>query len=602
MSIKKYFLLAMSSLVIVIGIYLLGFYPVSELTYKWKVGEVNSYHYKFSAEGIGKSLKSMSNPGASSRKMDTSVVTKFVGKLEITTLAIDENDKRIELLYKIIPEVFEIKVGSVSAPKIPDYIEVIVVLDELGRVINFEMPESIYTMLNSTLAEFISLIELPLQEQKVISWKGIEKDFSDVIPVELSRLWRLPLIGLQPIAKTYFNSPKGNAHSGAMIYEIDLDEGLLKNISGIRFSEYYITGNVVSQTQTQFSLQHIQTSNPSSLPVTVTNFNNIKTIKDNLQGVYLVRQARIQSKKNVLGNHTLDSLAVLMSQIDLTRREARTPLMQKLYALMWLHPETVLVLGGWLDQYDAGEPEFRMIVALLSGLGTHEAQSILVGVMQASENESGVLQILPHMGLLARPTLASENYVRSLKVSSADKMVKNMADLSLGAMAKNIYSSSPERSSRILEDKKSDLSSVNNNSELKYQLKVIGNMGLPEQYDVIKPYLTSDSSEIRSQAVDSLRFVSTKEAAHALIESMSDENVGVRIAAVGALGYRTASDNLINAYEESLYSEKKVSVVRMILSNIGGISQQDPRRNTLLKEYLAQCGITALCNQAKSLL
>lgn len=602
MNVKKYILIAVSSIVVVTGTYWLGFYPVSELGYKWRVGEVNTYNYEFLANGVGESLGSLSKGVSAPPIMDTSVSTRMAGSLDITTLSIDEETQHVRLLYRMSPDVFEMKVGAVSAPKLPGYINMIVMLNEQGQVINFELPQDIYMILNSTLAELISLIELPLPPENKITWRGLEKSFSDIIPVEMSRLWQLPFLGLQPVAKNYFSSQKGNVHSGTMIYDLESEKGLLKNITGVRISEYRIAGRAVSKTQTQFSLHHIQTSQKSTSQLSFNGFNNIKTVKDNLQGIYFERHARLQSKKNVLGSDTLESLSILMKEIDLSSRQTRTPLMQKLYALMLLHPETVASIGEWLTQYDVTDNEFRMIVALLSGLGTSEAQSILVDTMQNSADGREILQILPNMGLLKKPTLESENYIRSLKASSSGKMVENMADLSLGAMAKNLASQYPERAKRILQDKEQELSAATTEDDLKYQLRVVGNMGLDDQYEIVEPYLNSESNEVRAQAVDSLRFVATEDAANTLIKSMADDDINVRKAAVGALSYRSASDKLINAYENRLYKEKKESVVSGILSNIGGISKNNSRRNELLSDYAKRCGITSLCDQAKSLL
>ena len=133
-------------------------------------------------------------------------------------------------------------------------------------------------------------------------------------------------------------------------------------------------------------------------------------------------------------------------------------------------------------------------------------------------------------------------------------------------------------------------------------LATLGNLGHPEQTQVLLPFLHSANEAWRERAADALRFVATDAAVDRLVQTATaDVSIGVRRAAVGALSYQQPSEALLNFYAERVNAETADTVLKQILHNLAIMTGQLPQAQQTLQHYVAHCQSVDLCDYARSL-
>jgi hypothetical protein len=298
--------------------------------------------------------------------------------------------------------------------------------------------------------------------------------------------------------------------------------------------------------------------------------------------------------------HVDDLVATLISRPQASLKDLQ-PDLDRLVALMTLHPEACREVARKLAQVDVETTAFQALAMALTTTGTAAAQEALAEVMATDleDRPHAVELLIPHLSLTQTPTTATEGRLRQL----ANDDSGGTARLALGSIAHQLQDADPERAHRLVTDLDTELARASTPRERTLLLSALGNAGAPDQTATIAPFADDSDPAVRERAVNALRLIDTPEA-HDLLErkARTDPSSAVRARAVEALSFTPPAADLLPLYRDILADETSLPVVKEAAHNLFLMSRTQPEALAALTAFAARCAHPDLCTYVDVLL
>jgi HEAT repeat protein len=292
-------------------------------------------------------------------------------------------------------------------------------------------------------------------------------------------------------------------------------------------------------------------------------------------------------ERTELATDSLQSLLTDLSSLESSTGEKNeTPIYLKFKALIYLHPESSATLGQILATADAKSLTMRVLTGALSAAGNPPAQSALVGAIKARSTDWPALSMLiPALADASSPTRVAEDAIRDLAFQSPNADITSTAQLALGAIARSLSETSPERATRIVNSLIKQIESSSSADTTRQLLLALGNAGSSNAYSTIAKFATDPSPALRAAAASALRWIVSDGADEQLIKALtSDAEASVRLEAAAALGFRQMTDATFAAEKLAFSTDKDEKVRLALLSNLWKAHQAFPEVRKLIKD------------------
>lgn len=238
---------------------------------------------------------------------------------------------------------------------------------------------------------------------------------------------------------------------------------------------------------------------------------------------------------------------------------------------------TLAVLQDFLADADPRQQATRTVVGALVAVGTPEMQDALVRLVDGRIDDAGFVKlVVPTLGFLARPTVATEEAVRVLSTDAAPEATRMNAHLTLGVMASRFSHGDAPRGTAIVERYAAQLATAKTDDERRRWLSVLGNAGTPEAAAAIEAQLDTADPILRGRALEALRRVVAPEADQRLVHALDDRDARVRNSAAWSLSYRQATPETLHVLLGKLAKESDEKVATMLLDVVWPRRATDP--------------------------
>jgi HEAT repeats len=276
---------------------------------------------------------------------------------------------------------------------------------------------------------------------------------------------------------------------------------------------------------------------------------------------------------STLGATTMEELAAAIREMDQRAtppsKDETTPLFLKVRALVYLHPEACRPLGAMLQEAPANGLTMRLLAEAFTSAGTPETQHEVVTAMRERSGDMATFTTLSFA--LARtksPTLETEEALSEPAFRDPESGQGKTAQLMLGAVARDMAASDPERAERVVDRLIALFESLHSPNASRRLLSVLGNAGSPRGLPTIVRYLHDPSADLRIGAASALRFVDGARADELLAQAAKDPAAPVRLAVVSALGYRETRPATLATLRRILQADPAANVRVAALRNL----------------------------------
>ena len=196
--------------------------------------------------------------------------------------------------------------------------------------------------------------------------------------------------------------------------------------------------------------------------------------------------------------------------------------------------------------------------------------------------------LIPALNESSTPTPLAEETIRELASHSPNSDITSTAQLTLGAMARNLAETSPERAIGIVNSLIKQIESSPSPDTTRQLLLVLGNAGSAQACSAIAGFTTDSSPVLRAAAVSALRWVDSYQASAQLIKVLtSDPESAVRLEAAVSLGCRQINANSFEAQRQALAIDRNEKVRLALLSNLWKGRVAFPEARKLIEEAAA---------------
>lgn len=232
-----------------------------------------------------------------------------------------------------------------------------------------------------------------------------------------------------------------------------------------------------------------------------------------------------------------------------------------------------------------------LLLDLLAGTGTSEAQAALVASLSAEEAQQGgqYHMLLSRLSLVGRPTVDTVRFAERVYSGTEGDLHVSSA-YALGATAGALYrqEKSPEALAAV-QRLATELRDARTPTDQAHLLLGLGNAGLPEQTSLIASYGGAESPEVRRAAAKALRKIQTPEAERVLMTLVTDTAAPVQATAMESLGRRTLdAQALVQLRDMALTGGVKVENYHPLVSLVAPYLQTEPAVRDLLEYLLTQ--------------
>lgn len=543
-----------------------------------------AYVVSYKSEGSGSTSLAFLNPNATP-SLDRKVSISLDALLLFNLLSRDEGTFNFAFALRPLAN------QTVSSDSLKGPIEGLFTLSQWGEITSFQLPDDRYLQSVTIVADILNLISMDLKNKS-----GSERSFAGPIAVS----WALEGGNDSQLLlkKTYMADGKGSSQmSGEIVFNLNT-RTYLSGVSGTRERKVYQSGNLMSEDVTEFKLSRDDSKVEADIPVPTS------LVRETMDGTVFRKKQEEQMARDTLGGANQESLMDELKQIDPNDLKSSKDVYLRVKAHILLYPDLVHNWLPFLMDFSYGDLRCSHVATALTAIGNEASQRLLVeAIKNADEDPVKRERLIPHLSFTDQPSQETENFLKHLADSDENPRVRGAARLAQGTVGHQLRDSSPERSEAILKDWARKLQSADDPKERDNAIRVIGNIGLPQQYSLIEPYLTHPDPHVRVQAVNALRFVDTSESVASLVAALTtDSDQNVRIMASQSLGFLPYRPELIEVYEKIMFTEHQMTILSNVLKNLGNMGQRDPRAIEVLKKFSAACGKTELCQQADGIL
>jgi hypothetical protein len=274
--------------------------------------------------------------------------------------------------------------------------------------------------------------------------------------------------------------------------------------------------------------------------------------------------------------------------------------------LLQQQPALCAELGKRFVDPRMSEPAKALVLDLLVGAGTPEAQHALVTTLSSEEarTHERFTYFLQRVGLLEAPTAETAQYTQNLWRSSEGD-VHGAATYALGSVTGHLDRSGDHaRASLLGTGLVAGLKGAGTPDDQVTHLEALGNAGLAEHRETVTSFTTARDARVRAAAAVGLRKQGGPDNVGTLVNLLADADLGVQRAAMHALSSQTLSsedfsrmetlvrgqrisernyEHLVNLLQPHLRSQP---VVAGILNTILGQHLEDPTVKSRIRNLL----------------
>lgn len=499
--------------------------------------------------------------------------------------------------------------GSVLAvslrPKSGPPTDFLLTVSELGAVRALTFDPSVPAQQRQQTRAMWALLEARLPGRNELTWVAREDD--------LNGTWtsRYTAAVEDHAALHMTKTPGGGTQGalglvrrGALTVKFGLSAGRKEEVTGQVDTEYRLEGHGVGRetSQVRWRLLEVLPLDAARRTQGASRALELQRhgVHSDLRGVdEQVLERRRQLEERVAGASLGTVMEQLVTNSEGINRELLRPSRQ-LEAFLELDPVAAAdaALEGIL-RVDSGSAAFSSIATALTANGSAAAQGALVAAMERLDEDAALRKLVPHVGMVAQPNAASEEFLRALARTSKDAGVIAAAELSLGVMANRLLVQQPSRADRIFADAREALE---RGGDPELSMKVLGNIGHPDQTLLASAALLHGTPAERQNALQSLRWVMTAAAKQILMDSAArDSDAHARASAMESLGYRPQDDATLHLYVDQLKRESAVPVLKEALRNLSTMLRGWPAARAAYAGFLEACAHPELCDYARGL-
>ena len=551
---------------------------LSALAFSWEPGQTYTYDVKYSARGETELPVAAKVERSFRGTMAFAVTTPDAGR-DLWPLSMHLNGDLTE----------EGKVRGIHGMVATVY------WHRSGRIEKFTMERGAFAGHGFIVRDLLALMELPLPEEKVKDWKAGEKAVGGDLAVAYE------VKDVQPegvvLSKTYLAANM----DGSFTMSLSTDDGVLTRVEGYRSRKVKFGGTKNGNSRTGFSAV-LSDVKPTARRV-AAGLAGKAVITETLKGETMTRRLKFKYLLETVGNDNTGSIRERFESAPAAGRKFKDGMFQKLSALFRLIPSSAEKFLPYLLDGEVDQEKVYTLLSALTHAGTPEAQLVLQKAVTGNlDNFKKADVVLNSLSFVQKPTVATEEFVRTLAAQASSKRLRRAARYRLGTIGHHIRDDDRERAIRIFGEMRDSLKRAGSEKEVAGYIDIIGNIGVDRQVSSLTPYLDSGNPDIRRKAYYSLRFVETAQAREHLIGALQDDDVELRRLAVRALSFGDGDEQVLAAYSVRLFREGDHKVVANILRNLAGMFSDHPDSRQLVDRYSRECGHTELCHLADSLL
>lgn len=278
-----------------------------------------------------------------------------------------------------------------------------------------------------------------------------------------------------------------------------------------------------------------------------------------------VDSQKMQLRKNLALNNTKDmvlrdELSRFRDHLDPDSEWEVGPRMgwtEKMADYLLLHPEALPEFMAFVDEVGPKGKLFSLLPHTLSVAGTPEAQQSLISMALKYESDpQAMFQIVSSMLFVDNPEVSTVEYLEKLH-SKAIEQTSDVAMMALGKYGR----SADESGDRAFQYVKLQLETAKDDNSRSVAISALGNGGRSENLEILKNYLKSENPDLRSRAVDALRFVTSEDRYVLIMQAMTaDRDPTVRTAAAASLQYQPINSIYVSQLIDAVGKEKEMKV------------------------------------------
>ena len=378
---------------------------------------------------------------------------------------------------------------------------------------------------------------------------------------------------------------------GEFRVSFDFSRGMIKSLNGSESQDILINRKKVGRTFSRINMKYegTETIEPAALSSIKEDFAAIeRTIEATpLYSKPSKEESDTAIQTQQLGEATRESLLAEMKKAEAVAdpKFNSMSLYLKFKALIYLQPESCASIGEVLKDAKADSLAMKILPTALNAIGHPQAQAALITAVKGHlQDKRALIPLLSSLATLEDPTEEAEDALREIALTSTDRDVASTAQLSLGAQARRLANSSPERADKIVGMFLEEIRKTKSTETTRLMLLALGNTGSPRALPEISRFTADPSADLRAPAVMALRFIDTPEAEAILTKVLlSDEDRGVRKAAASAFGYREMTKASFEAQKEALLTDKDEGVRLAILGNLWKAEESFPEVRKLVR-------------------
>lgn len=243
-----------------------------------------------------------------------------------------------------------------------------------------------------------------------------------------------------------------------------------------------------------------------------------------------------------LRDATAESLLAELSRFESVASDtsSTTALYLRIKALVYLRPESSVLLGHALRTARANSPTMLVLSGALASIGHREAQAALANVIEWRRGDWPALAtLIPVLGGVRRPGDGSVDAIFKLAFNATDARIASTARLAAGTMARSIAVESASRAKPIVERLIAALNVATTVASRRELLLVLGNTGSVIALPAISGFARDGDASLRAAAMIALRWIDGRRAESLLMKALAaDTDSTVRMAAARALDER----------------------------------------------------------------
>ncbi len=577
-----------------VGLYY-AFQPQDPAAFALRLQTGDAFHYQlhYTSEGSGQLEVGMPRSQAGLSMPEKTVRIQIQSKLHLKVL--QQNEAGYQIKFTLEPEHWVYDIPQAENLERPSRISGTFQLAPEGQIEEFRMNELQYQQYGFALADILSLLEFEVGSGET-EWTGTERSFRGESPVRFQqKSGDREALRLQ---KSYVSQP----------------QILIEGGTDYSISAEHLYQSIHAQRQRRFSDgSGTQMTDNTSLDLIVTqerladstSQDPVPTVSETLRGATYQKKVEEAMAVRRVGNKSTADVKFALESLTEDDVQKKADAYMLLRAYLLLHPEAVGEFTSYLLDLPYSSQACRTVAAVFSDVGTAQSQKALMFAIDESDDDLNRKEkLIAHLGIVERISPEAENKLYALAAADGPDRVKGAAELAVGVVGGNHLAQGQEAGlERALRYGETRLKEATQPRDREHALRILGNVGAPQQVTLIKPYLSEPVESTRREAIRALRAVNSPEAHGILMDVLkSDPSDVMRHAAIESLSSQAQSSAIFEYLKQQLFVEKDDRVIKQIVSHLVNMRATYPDVKKILEQYLENCGKTSVCGFTSSAL